>query len=105
MSEGREKFLLPDLVFEWDEEKDRINFQKHGVHFRTAVKVFKDPWILFREDREHGREERYNIIGKAAKVLFIVVTVRNENTIRIISARIADRKEREIYENGCINNE
>jgi len=34
-----------------------------------------------------------------------VVTVRNENTIRIISARIADRKEREIYENGCINNE
>ena len=34
---------LTKASFEWDEEKDRINFMKHGIHFRTAAKVFLDP--------------------------------------------------------------
>jgi len=42
-----------NINFEWDEEKDRINFKKHGIHFKTAIKVFKDPEKLIREDEEH----------------------------------------------------
>ena len=42
---------LTKASFEWDEEKDRINFMKHGIHFRTAAKVFLDPKKMIREDR------------------------------------------------------
>ena len=47
---------LIDLSFEWDDEKEQINFAKHGIHFRTAVKVFFDPYKLIREDYEHPEE-------------------------------------------------
>ena len=46
---------LTKASFEWDEEKDRINFMKHGIHFRTAVKVFLDPKKMIREDEEHPK--------------------------------------------------
>ena len=55
---------LTKASFEWDEQKDRINFVKHGVHIRTAAKVFLDPNKLIREDEEHREELRYDILGK-----------------------------------------
>jgi uncharacterized DUF497 family protein len=70
---------------------------KHGIHFSTAVKVFLDPYKLIREDEEHPEEDRYNILGK---VLFVVCALKNENTIRMISARIASIPEKERYEYG-----
>ena len=42
---------LTKASFEWDEEKDRINFMKHGIHFRTAAKVFLDPKKMIRETK------------------------------------------------------
>ena len=51
-------FDIKHASFEWDEEKDRLNFRKHGIHFATAVKVFLDPDKLIREDEEHPEEER-----------------------------------------------
>ena len=50
-------FDLQEISFEWDEEKDRINFMKHGIRFRTAAKVFLDPYRLIREDLEHPEEQ------------------------------------------------
>ena len=44
---------LDDASFEWDDEKEELNFQKHGIHFKTAAKVFLDPDKLIREDEEH----------------------------------------------------
>ena len=52
---------LNKASFEWDEEKDRLNFQKHGIHFKTAVKVFLDPDKLIREDEEHGFHHRFSV--------------------------------------------
>ena len=85
---------------EWDETKNRANFIKHGIRFQTAAKVFLDPYMLIREDREHARELRYDILGKAGSILFVVCTFRGKQTVRIISARIATRAEKERYENG-----
>ena len=94
------EFDIEDALFEWDEEKDKLNFTKHGIHFKTAVKVFLDPNKLIRVDEEHSGEERYNILGRVGKVLFVVCTLRKRNTIRIISARLASLPERERYEDG-----
>ena len=98
-------FEYPDLdltnaSFEWDEEKERINFIKHGIRFRTAVKIFLDPNMLIREDKEHPEELRYDILGRVGKILFVVCAFRDQNVIRIISARLATPAEKERYEHG-----
>lgn len=91
---------LTKASFEWDEEKDRINFMKHGIHFRTAVKVFLDPNKLIREDEEHPEELQYDILGRVDKILFVVCAFRNHNVIRMISARLATAPEKARYEYG-----
>ncbi len=91
---------LNKASFEWDEEKDRLNFQKHGIHFKTAVKVFLDPDKLIREDEEHLEELRFDILGRVGKVLFVVCAFREQNAVRMISARIASKPEKARYEHG-----
>ena len=96
----RFEFDAEKAVFEWDEYKDAANFRKHGIHFRTAAKVFLDPNKLIRDDSEHPEEERYDILGKVGKVLFVVCVFRTENIVRLISARVASVPEKERYEHG-----
>lgn len=91
---------LSKASFEWDEVKEQINFTKHGIHFRTAVKVFLDPDKLIREDEEHPHELRYDVLGKVGKILFVVCAFRDENVIRLISARLATPPEKARYEHG-----
>ena len=91
---------LNKASFEWDEEKDRLNFLKHGIHFKTAVKVFLDPDKLIREDEEHPEELRFDILGRVGKVLFVVCAFREQNAVRMISARIAAKPEKARYEHG-----
>ena len=91
---------LDKASFEWDEEKDHLNFQKHGIHFKTAVKVFLDPEKMIREDEEHPEEVRFDILGRVGKVLFVVCAFREQNTVRMISARIATKPEKARYEHG-----
>ena len=89
------------MEFEWDEHKNNININKHGIDFRAAAKVFNDPHFLVNEDNRHNYDEqRYQIIGAVEPhgVLFVVYTERRENTIRIISARQANKKERRLYQ-------
>ncbi len=93
-------FDLSQASFEWDERKDQINFAKHGIHFKTAVKVFLDPNKLIREDEEHLEELRYDVLGMVGKVLFVVCAFREENVVRLISARIATAEEKARYEYG-----
>ncbi|WP_022766675.1 BrnT family toxin [Butyrivibrio sp. XPD2006] len=83
--------------FEWDDEKDNYNFATHGIRFKTAAKVFLDPDALIRDDDEHLGEERYDVIGSIGKIIFVVITIRKGNTIRIISARCATKPEKERY--------
>ncbi len=85
------------MKFEWDEEKNQINIERHGIDFETAVLVFNDVQRIEIYDIEHSmNEDRYNTIGMVDDVLFVVYTERKEN-IRLISARVATKTERSIY--------
>jgi uncharacterized DUF497 family protein len=85
---------------EWDDDKNDLNKQQHNdLGFELAQFVFADPERIERIDRSDGNtsgEERWQTIGKVDKVFFVVYTERSENK-RIISARLATKKERRSY--------
>lgn len=86
------------LGFEWDENKNKANQVKHKISFETAQHVFLDPAAIRKFDRKVRDEERFHIIGKILNTVVVLVayTERNGN-MRIISARKANIKERELY--------
>jgi len=91
--------------FEWDEKKNRINRSKHGVWFEEAKQAFNDPRGLISWDVSHSdaNEERYILLGMSASLRILVVVFceqKSKPLIRIISARTATKKEREVYEKG-----
>jgi uncharacterized protein len=91
------------MRFEWDENKNRENRKKHGVSFEIAMEVFDDPFSLTSQDRIVEGEERLWTLGRVEdlNILVVVHTVvdeRNEEVIRIISARKATPRERAFYE-------
>ncbi|HMN85558.1 MAG TPA: BrnT family toxin [Bauldia sp.] len=91
------------MRFEWDAAKAAHNRQKHGVSFETATLVFADPHALTDQDRIEGREYRWQTIGLVNGVVLLLVAhtdreVDGEEVVRIISARRADKSERDRYE-------
>ena len=93
-------FDFENAEFEWDDEKESTNFRKHGIHFKTAAKVFLDPNKLIRVDEEHTSEQRFDVLGKVGKILFVVCAFNDGNTVRLISARLATVPEKERYNYG-----
>ena len=118
------RFSLGDMLFEYDEEKNRKNIEKHGISFVTAARIFFDYDRIEMFDEEHSQEEnRYNTIGDTSAgnltvignlggfsdglndILFVVYTEREtvsrEGTAvevtRLISARLATSFERGLY--------
>ena len=90
------------MQFEWDEEKNRSNKEKHdGIGFEYAVRVFLDEKRIEIYDAEHSTltEDRWNAIGMVGRVLFVVYTKRADK-IRIISARKATKVEEKKYYDG-----
>ncbi len=92
------------MLFEWDENKNATNKQKHGVSFETAKLVFADPLQLNVQDRFEGGEERWQTLGKIGGVVVLLVAHTYQDgereSIRIISARKATSQERRRYEQG-----
>jgi len=91
-------------VFAWDIPKAIANFEKHGVPFEEAATVFGDSNALDWHDVSHSRQERrFKRLGLSVsrRLLLVVYTMRSteheKETIRIISARSASRREREAY--------
>jgi uncharacterized DUF497 family protein len=91
-------------VFSWDAGKALTNLKKHGVSFEEAATVFGDPEGLDWEDLGHSLSERRSKrlgLSVSGRILLIVYTARrlknDKETIRIISARQASRKERKAY--------
>ena len=91
-----------DIDFEWDERKRQVNRRKHGVDFADAVEAFYDDLARAMEDPDHQDEQRFVLIGIDAfqRILVVVYTQPDEQTIRIISARPATATERRHYEQG-----
>ena len=88
-------------IFIWDERKNEMNIQKHGVSFEEARFVFNDDNAIYDIDFEHSYdEERFIIIGmgRISKLLFVCYCERGDSEIiRIISARNADKSEADLY--------
>lgn len=88
------------LTFEWDANKARANLTKHAVSFQEATTVFGDSVSITIPDPGHSQiENRFIILGRShqGRILVVVHTERGDS-IRIISARPASRRERKIYE-------
>jgi hypothetical protein len=89
-------------TFKWNKRKARQNLKKHGVSFEEAATVFGDTLSLTIPDPLHSIEEqRWIIIGQSYRNrTLVVVHTAQEYNIRIISARLATRRERRNYEEG-----
>ena len=90
------------MKFEWDQNKAASNLSNHGISFDEAKTVFNDPLYVDFFDPDHSyKEHRYIIIGQSTdNRLLLVAYTEREDTIRLISAREATRKERKDYEEG-----
>lgn len=91
------------MKFEWDEKKNEINVEKHGISFKEAETVFYDSHWLKITDEEHtdrdATEDRFYALGKSLykNVLVVCYCERENDTIRIYSARVAKKSEKEVY--------
>ncbi len=88
------------MDFEWDASKAAANLKKHGVSFEEAKTVFDNGLAAIFDDETHSEGERREIIighSRNNRLLLISFTER-PHAIRIISARLATRREREDYE-------
>jgi uncharacterized protein len=85
------------MDFEWDRAKELANRKKHGVDFRTAAKVFLDPYVIEFDDLDATDELRFSAIGQVdGRMLFVTYTMRR-TVVRIISARGAEPHEKRKY--------
>lgn len=90
------------MEFEWDPQKEKANLRKHRVSFQEATTIFYDPLALTGDDPDHSENERRFVTFGIAHdgQLLIVSHAERGDQIRIISARVATRSERKIYEEG-----
>ena len=97
------RFRFGGLQFTWSERKAALNMRKHRVSFEEATTVFVDPLARVYDDPDHSTsEKRFLLVGHSlVGRLLLVVHVEKGDTIRIISARRANARERGAYENNA----
>jgi uncharacterized DUF497 family protein len=90
------------MRFVWDPEKARRNLAKHGVSFEEAATAFADPLSLTTFDPDHSEDEdRFLLLGATHSWRLVVVShTHRHESVRIISARLASRRERRTYASG-----
>lgn len=92
---------MADISFEWDESKNSQNKKKHGVAFEEGQTVFSDENALLLHDPDHSDEEdRFMLLGLSSSLRILVVCHcyrKNDEIIRIISARKATKLEQKQY--------
>jgi uncharacterized DUF497 family protein len=94
------KYMLHNVIFEWDSQKAAVNLRKHDVSFELACEAFFDPFVCYLDDEIVGSELREKIVGLTTTwILLYIVYVMRDDRIRIVSARLVTKAEREIYEN------
>lgn len=87
---------MNELHFQWDEKKRQSNLKKHHIDFADVTPVFYDEQTLMIEDPNHYDEHRFIALGLDSKyrVVVVVHVSIEQDVIRIISARKADKKEK-----------
>jgi uncharacterized protein len=85
--------------FEWDERKRQKNLEAHGIDFADILPLFiQQETVVFEDTRKDYGEERYILMGELHDLFFQVAFTRRGTTVRIISARRGNKRERRIYE-------
>ena len=86
---------------EWDKEKDKVNFRKHGISFEEARTVFYDERAIQFFDPDHSEDEdRFILLGISFKLRILVVCHcfrESDTVVRLFSARKADKEEEREY--------
>jgi uncharacterized DUF497 family protein len=94
---------MNEIIFTWDDRKNRENQRKHGISFEEAKTVFADENARLIHDPDHSQaEDRFILLGFSVKLRILVVVHlyrQDEKYVRIISARKATLKERGQYGN------
>ena len=87
------------MKFIWDRRKNEANIRKHELDFADAYKVFESPMLVGLDDREDYGEDRWIGVGLMEnRVVVILFTEPEEDTVRVISFRKATTDERDNYE-------
>ena len=90
------------VQFEWEEAKARSNLRKHGISFELAVRVFADECRMERLDGCRSDEERWITTGLVEGTEMVIAYTLRGDVVRLISARRAERYEREEYWRGAV---
>ena len=92
------------MRFEWDEAKNEANIEKHGYDFNDAHELFASDRLSFLDDRKDYGERRFITLGYIGNRFVVAVyTQRSSGTIRIISLRKANNREKERFEKTIKN--
>jgi uncharacterized protein len=84
--------------FEWDDAKAASNYRRHRITFEEARQAFADPFIIeWIDDGQDAREQRISALGMVENRLLFVAYTERGDTVRIISARLAEPFERRRY--------
>lgn len=76
-------FILGGMIFEYDDEKNKVNIEKHGISFRTAARVFFDfDRIEYFDDKNSSEEDRYDTIGDLSAGLIELSKGKENNSIK-----------------------
>ena len=93
--------ISPDGCFEWDEDKNILNKENHGLNFEEILDVFNDPFFLEAYDRDNSTLDETRWKGIASfdrRIYFFMSYTERDNRTRILSARLAEPLEKERYD-------
>ena len=85
------------MNFEWNNDKNQINYEKHGLNFEDVRILFLGETVTFHDDRYDYGEERFVTLGEIEKRVIVVVHTQRGPMTRIISMRKANEREKKIY--------
>jgi uncharacterized DUF497 family protein len=85
------------MEFEWDENKRRINLQKHDLDFANAHLAFTEDAFVIPDDREDYGDDRYILLGLMRERIVVIAFTIRDDVIRVISMRKANKQEQKSY--------
>lgn len=92
------------MYFDWDEQKNALNIQKHGIDFNDAHELFEQTMLVLQDERKDYKERRYIGMGYIQRRMMVVVFTRpNKANVRIISLRRANKREQEKFKKAVQN--
>ncbi|MBS0165945.1 MAG: BrnT family toxin [Nitrospira sp.] len=87
------------MRFEWDERKNRLNIEKHGITLSDSWQVFERPLLIRLDERKDYGEPRWIALGDLNGTVVVLVFTKRGDTIRAISMRKGNKHERQVYQN------